>query len=242
MREIYTRLKAEGWIDPWLDEEKILPGQDWDMEIEKAVEETDAAIVVISHHSITKEGYLQRELKAVIRKAEEKPDGTIFLIPLRLENCDVPRRLSQWQYVDNFPDEKKSIAFGQVLNSLKIRQNNRPRQQIETSVGEVPIRYRSMVYLIHSVASLRLYKDGVERIPIHVIVDSFNEQILDEIEKVVYHLHPSFPSPERKTDDRERNFPLKTGAWGEFNLSADIYFIGYEKPFTLYRYLNFKSF
>ncbi|GEM_PF-2801460 len=36
----------KGWIDPWLDEEKLhgerrrtlLPGQDWDMEIEKAVE------------------------------------------------------------------------------------------------------------------------------------------------------------------------------------------------------------
>jgi len=37
VRELYQRLLAEGWIDPWLDEEKLLPGQDWDMEIEKAV-------------------------------------------------------------------------------------------------------------------------------------------------------------------------------------------------------------
>ncbi|MBI5251913.1 MAG: hypothetical protein HY912_20670 [Desulfomonile tiedjei] len=36
MRELYQRLLAEGWIDPWLDEEKLLPGQDWDMKIEKA--------------------------------------------------------------------------------------------------------------------------------------------------------------------------------------------------------------
>jgi hypothetical protein len=40
VRELYQRLNAEGWIDPWLDEEKLLPGQDWDMEIEKAVEAT----------------------------------------------------------------------------------------------------------------------------------------------------------------------------------------------------------
>ena len=36
VRELYQRLNAESWIDPWLDEAKLLPGQDWDMEIEKA--------------------------------------------------------------------------------------------------------------------------------------------------------------------------------------------------------------
>jgi len=29
VRELYQRLLAEGWIDPWLDEEKLFPGQDW---------------------------------------------------------------------------------------------------------------------------------------------------------------------------------------------------------------------
>jgi len=36
VRELYQRLLSESWIDRWLDEEKLLPGQDWDMEIEKA--------------------------------------------------------------------------------------------------------------------------------------------------------------------------------------------------------------
>ena len=52
VRELYQRLLAEGWIDPWLDEEKLLPGQDWDMEIEKAVETTDAVIVFLSNNSV----------------------------------------------------------------------------------------------------------------------------------------------------------------------------------------------
>jgi hypothetical protein len=66
VRELYQRLNAEGWIDPWLDEEKLLPGQDWDMEIEKAVASTEAVIVCISNNSINKEGYVQRELKFVL--------------------------------------------------------------------------------------------------------------------------------------------------------------------------------
>src|SRR5574341_78429 len=101
-RELYQQLLAEGWIDPWLDEEKLLPGQAWDMEIEKAVEATDAVIVFLSKNSITKEGYVQKELRRILDKADEKPAGTIFIIPLRLENCEPPRRLSIWQYIDYF--------------------------------------------------------------------------------------------------------------------------------------------
>ncbi|GJQ53356.1 MAG: hypothetical protein HKUEN02_22030 [Anaerolineaceae bacterium] len=99
-RELYQRLFSEGWIDPWLDEEKLLPGQDWDMEIEKAVEDADAIIVCLSNKSVTKEGYIQRELKFALDIALEKPEGTIFIIPLRFDDCVPPRRLRAWQYVE----------------------------------------------------------------------------------------------------------------------------------------------
>ena len=33
VRELYQKFLDEGWIDPWLDEEKLLPGQDWELEI-----------------------------------------------------------------------------------------------------------------------------------------------------------------------------------------------------------------
>lgn len=62
VRELYRQLCAEGWMDVWLDEEKLLPGQDWDMEIEKAVESADV-VVCLSNNSVTKEGYVQKELR-----------------------------------------------------------------------------------------------------------------------------------------------------------------------------------
>jgi hypothetical protein len=119
VRELYQRLLAEGWIDPWLDEEKLLPGQDWDMEIEKAVESADAVIVCLSNNSVTKEGYVQKELRFVLDIALEKPEGTIFVIPLRLDDCLVPRRLKNWHRADYFPVEFRGIAFTRVLASLK---------------------------------------------------------------------------------------------------------------------------
>ena len=123
MRELYQRLKEESWIDPWLDEEKLLPGQDWDLEIEKAVEAADAVIVFLSNNSVSKEGYIQRELRFVLRIADFKPEGTVFVIPLRLEDCPTPRRLSMWQYVDYFPEDRKNWSYKRLLGSLKVPAN-----------------------------------------------------------------------------------------------------------------------
>ncbi|MBK8782858.1 MAG: toll/interleukin-1 receptor domain-containing protein [Anaerolineales bacterium] len=36
VRGLYTRLTKDG-VDAWLDKEKLLPGQDWELEIRKAV-------------------------------------------------------------------------------------------------------------------------------------------------------------------------------------------------------------
>jgi hypothetical protein len=32
--ELYQKLRAEPWIQPWLYKEDIYPGQDWNVEIE----------------------------------------------------------------------------------------------------------------------------------------------------------------------------------------------------------------
>lgn len=134
VRELYQRLISESWIDPWLDEEKLLPGQDWDMEIEKAVESADVIIVCLSNKSVTKEGYIQRELKFALDIALEKPEGTIFIIPLRLDDCEPPRRLRAWQYVDYYPLARRDLAYGRLLKALTLKTN--PLNQ--TSKEEVP--------------------------------------------------------------------------------------------------------
>jgi hypothetical protein len=120
VRGLYQRLKNEGWIDPWLDG-KTLSGQDWDLEIEKAVEAADAVIVFLSNNSVTKEGYIQRELRFVLRIADFKPEGTVFVIPVRLEDCPMPRRLSMWQYVDYYSKNRKNWAYKSLLGSLRAR-------------------------------------------------------------------------------------------------------------------------
>ncbi len=136
VRELYQRLNAEGWIDPWLDEEKLLPGQDWDMEIEKAVETADSVIVFLSNNSVTKEGYVQKELRYVIDIALEKPEGTIYIVPIRLNNCPLPRKLREYHYIDYFPFEIKDRAEKKLFDSLRLRRNEIDPDSIPPEVDE----------------------------------------------------------------------------------------------------------
>jgi hypothetical protein len=47
VRELYRQLRTAG-VQPWFDEEHLLPGQDWQQAIRKAVRETDAVVVCLS--------------------------------------------------------------------------------------------------------------------------------------------------------------------------------------------------
>jgi hypothetical protein len=121
VRELYQKLNAEGWIDIWLDEEKLLPGQDWDYEIDKALDSSDAVIVTLSTGSVSKEGYVQKELRFALDIALEKPEGTIFILPVRLDDCERPRRLRAIQGIDYFPPEHREFAYTRLRRSLELR-------------------------------------------------------------------------------------------------------------------------
>ncbi len=117
VRDLYKRLQADGF-DPWLDEEDLLPGQKWQQEIPKAVRAADTILVCLSRDSIARDGYVQKEIKYALDAADEKPEETIFIIPLRFEDC--PLKLSQ-----NSKNAKKSAIFmagkGQLLTKFMAR-------------------------------------------------------------------------------------------------------------------------
>ena len=121
VRELYQRLNAESWMDVWLDEEKLLPGQDWDYEIGRALDSSDAVIVTLSTSSVSKEGYVQKELRFALDMALEKPEGTIFILPVRLDDCERPRRLRSIQEIDYFPPERREFAYARMRRSLELR-------------------------------------------------------------------------------------------------------------------------
>jgi sulfatase modifying factor 1 len=107
VRDLYRKLRRDG-VAPWLDEEDLIPGQDWDREIRRAVRASDLILVCLSKNSVSKAGYVQKEIKFVLDVAAEQPDGSIFLVPARIEDgvqpSDVAEELGCKQWVDLFQE------------------------------------------------------------------------------------------------------------------------------------------
>jgi flagellar biosynthesis GTPase FlhF len=107
------RYLTQHGIKPWLDREDLLPGEDWEVEIPKAIFASDVILVCLSKNSINKEGYVQKEITFALDKAIEKPEGTIFIIPVKLEECEIPKRLTRYQCVDlSRPDGRRRLLMG----------------------------------------------------------------------------------------------------------------------------------
>src|SRR5690349_4379349 len=102
VRVIYQRLKQESFIVPWMDEDQLLPGQEWGREIELALRHSQAILLFLSRKSIAKEGFVQREVRRALDIAKAKPPGAIFIIPIRLEECEMPFELEAYQWLDIF--------------------------------------------------------------------------------------------------------------------------------------------
>jgi hypothetical protein len=101
VRQLYLHLKEDG-IRCWLDKEDLLPGHDWEYEISRAIDRSRYVLVCLSADSITKMGYVQTEIRKILDAADRQPEGTTFVIPVRLEACPMPERLKRWQSVDLF--------------------------------------------------------------------------------------------------------------------------------------------
>ncbi|MFT3896052.1 MAG: toll/interleukin-1 receptor domain-containing protein [Anaerolineales bacterium] len=118
---LYRRLKGEGWITPWLDDEDLLPGQDLELEIENELEAVDIALVCVSKQSLNEEGYFQKEIDSIAEAARKKPKDTVFIIPILLDYCELPRSLRPWLPVDFYPNEDRDTAYQLILKSLEVK-------------------------------------------------------------------------------------------------------------------------
>jgi TIR domain len=99
--ELYDQLLADGY-NPWLDVRKIVAGQDWRRAIKLAQQKADLGIVCCSPRSLNKIGIVQAEIRDFLELAKMRPPDHIYIIPVRLEPCELPDELLKYQYVDLF--------------------------------------------------------------------------------------------------------------------------------------------
>ena len=124
----FDRLSGEGF-SPWIDTKKLLPGQNWEAEIERAFSDANVVILLLSKNSVSKRGFVQREANAAIERLRYKQPADIYVIPLLLNLCEVPSHIAgRLQYLD----VSTPGAWEQVLASLKLAAE---QQSIEITNG-----------------------------------------------------------------------------------------------------------
>ncbi len=87
------QLLIENGLPAWIDVHELLPGQEWEFEIDSAIRASNVFIACMSTKSVSKRGFVQSELRKALKVLETIPEGQIYLIPVRLDDCDVPQKL-----------------------------------------------------------------------------------------------------------------------------------------------------
>jgi hypothetical protein len=104
VRRLYDELQKAGF-EPWMDQENLVPGQNWPRAIERAIELADFIVLCFSRKSAGKRGFFQSELRYALDVAACVPLDDIFLVPIRLTPCEVPLQIARkTQYIDLFPE------------------------------------------------------------------------------------------------------------------------------------------
>jgi len=98
VQDFSKRLHQDG-ILTWLDEKNLLPGHDWKIEIDNAIDHSDFVLVFLSQASCQKTGYFQREVRYALKQQQMRPEGQRFIVPVLIESCQPPRSLQRIQWV-----------------------------------------------------------------------------------------------------------------------------------------------
>jgi hypothetical protein len=99
----YRRLSAAGFT-VWMDVESIRAGEDWELAIKRALRQSQLVLIFLSKTVVSQEGYLHKEILEAIDIAKRKPPGSVFLIPVMLDDCSVHEHLEPFQRVSLLVD------------------------------------------------------------------------------------------------------------------------------------------
>src|SRR5258708_40155769 len=72
---------------------------------------------VVSSHAVNKYGYVQKEIRLALDAADKKPERTIFIIPLKLDECPVPESLGRWHWLNY----SSPGGYDSLLRALRIK-------------------------------------------------------------------------------------------------------------------------
>jgi formylglycine-generating enzyme required for sulfatase activity len=142
VRSVYRRL-VDAEFEVWMDKIDLLPGQRWQQEIPRAIRNSDFILIFFSKNSVAKRGYIQREFRLALDTLEEMPPDTIHVIPIRLDDCQIPEQFHPLQWSD-LSEEGEFDRIVQALRwEMEQRQTMAPEPALEPQSDPLPHRGRT---------------------------------------------------------------------------------------------------
>ena len=114
VKVLYDKVKVLGYV-PWLDKLDLLPGQKWRIIIPEILRNSHVVLMFFSSNSLGKRGFIQREYKLVREVMNDLPGNDLYIIPIRLDDCEIPEEFNDIQYID-FSEE---FAFARIYRSIR---------------------------------------------------------------------------------------------------------------------------
>jgi hypothetical protein len=99
--QIVRFLNVAGF-DTWFDLHELLPGEEWRFVIEREIAKARLLILCLSSNSVNKTGFFQKELRLALEQAGMRPQGEVFIMPIRLNVCPIPTSVAHLQVLDLF--------------------------------------------------------------------------------------------------------------------------------------------
>jgi tetratricopeptide (TPR) repeat protein len=123
VEKLYQKLSDAGF-NPWMAKKDLLPGEQWKSRIPQAIRGSDFFVVCLSAISVNKRSFIQKEIKDGLDIWKEKLNSDIYLIPVRLEDCEVPESLRSFHWVNLFEVD----GWTRLVKAIQIGMERRPKQ------------------------------------------------------------------------------------------------------------------
>jgi len=100
VEKIYRKLRDKGFI-PWMASQDLLPGEDWRLVRKKNLKESQFVVICLSEKSNKHESdFFRSEIKTALELFERMKEDDIYIIPVKLEECDIPENIERFECFD----------------------------------------------------------------------------------------------------------------------------------------------
>jgi len=134
-KQLYDDLKACQNIEPFMEDD-VLAGENIEMTMRRNIRKSNYVLAVMSEKTLSERSLFQKNLKLALNILDEFPDNQIYLIPVRIDECEpADERLQQRKPADLFPDYHKGLnEILRSFGSASSQQQTTPKSKFKLAI------------------------------------------------------------------------------------------------------------